>query len=472
MLCAGQFRDYTDDAIFRLRLLSQFVGTPRGVQWLPAPNGLRMGSWLNYVLSYAAYQARRERRTLSFAGRAYRAAQALCQEDGEASEEAIAACLRSLLRLAACCRPEILLEAPDPQSPRECTDAELRADIDVAALYLGRAAHVERLVAEGVVFIGSPDKPGLKSGVFGPALHAAADSGNLELVKLVLARIPRYDGAPRCAGKFYEHRCILFRAAKCGHRALFHFALDGMLTPPPPGATGEPHQYTGGSVASLERALSTPWPDNFERVATLAGSQCNRLNPRRGGGDSRWLSRSADSGKVEMVRHFLGKLAAGNSDTGPGREAFQDAVKRALSRAVDGRHEIITKMLLDAGVDLTQQQLSRLLRVAVWKCSIPIAKMLLDRGADPNDEQPPHIAIAVLKEHLAMFRLLREHGARLDTLETGGWAMAAARQRGLDSMVDLLVREGADKDVVVDRPTGGFELRLLGNNTRLHWALE
>lgn len=66
-------------------------------------------------------------------------------------------------------------------------------------------------------------------------------------------------------------------------------------------------------------------------------------------------------------------------------------------------------------------------------------------------EHPPPIVIAVFKENSGMFRLLRENGARLDTPETGGWAMALARSHEFCSMIDLLVREGVGKDVVLHR---------------------
>jgi len=414
-----------------------------------------MASWLSYFCSYLAYQAKRERLTTSHVGRVYRAARALCEEDGSGTgEEAVSACLMSLLRLAVCCQPAILLEAPNPRSPRECTNADLQHDIDVAALYLGRAAHIERLAASGVEFVDRPGgESGLRSAVFGDAIDAAADGGNLELIQLLLSRMPEHHASTATGGIKIAHKRILHRAAQCGHRALFHFALDSMAIPTLLAETaGRPSPIV---VSTLGRALCTPWPDNFERVAAIVGAQSNRLNPRRGGDLSSWLARSAAAGKIELVHHFLNEGAVTANNPGREREYTRRpllSLSRALFRATDKRDEVIVEILLNAGAGvIAPQRPGGLLRVAAWKCSIAIAKMLLERGADPNEGRPPAIVVAVCKEHLDMFFLLRQYGARLDTLETGGWAMAVARQYGLDSMVELLIREGVDKDVVVER---------------------
>lgn len=50
-----------------------------------------------------------------------------------------------------------------------------------------------------------------------------------------------------------------------------------------------------------------------------------------------------------------------------------------------------------------------------------------------------------------MFRLLCEYGARLDMPETGGWAMAVAQFWGFESMIDMLIEKGAERDVVLHR---------------------
>lgn len=114
--------------------------------------------------------------------------------------------------------------------------------------------------------------------------------------------------------------------------------------------------------------------------------------------------------------------------------------------------DTIPRMLLDAGADLNLCPWDNTaLMSAVWKGRVSLVKLLLDRGADVDDGRPPPIVLAVVKERLDMFQVLREHDARLDTPETGGWAMAVANLNGLCSMVHLLEREGVGRDVILHR---------------------
>ncbi|KAI0458964.1 hypothetical protein F5B21DRAFT_458422 [Xylaria acuta] len=79
-----------------------------------------------------------------------------------------------------------------------------------------------------------------------------------------------------------------------------------------------------------------------------------------------------------------------------------------------------------------------------------LGRILLDRGVNPNVGHPPPVVLAIFKEHLNMFQILRDYGARLDTPETGGLAMALADVHGLSSMQDVLVHEGVSRDVIPD----------------------
>lgn len=123
-----------------------------------------------------------------------------------------------------------------------------------------------------------------------------------------------------------------------------------------------------------------------------------------------------------------------------------------MLNAVRGGGDIITRILLDAGADPNWcSPHDTVLIEAAQKRNVGLAKLLVDYGADVNFGSPSPIVIAVVKEHVDMLRLFREHGARLDTPESGGWAMAAAKSHGLCSMVELLVSEGVDEDSVLHR---------------------
>ncbi|CAJ2500327.1 Uu.00g031800.m01.CDS01 [Anthostomella pinea] len=63
--------------------------------------------------------------------------------------------------------------------------------------------------------------------------------------------------------------------------------------------------------------------------------------------------------------------------------------------------------------------------------------MLLDAEAKFNEGCPPPIVLAVFEEDVDMFRLLRKYGAKLDTPETGNWAMGVAQFYELQSITDF-----------------------------------
>lgn len=443
------FKNYIDDAIFRLRFFSQLIGAPYWVHRFPQPTGDRHQGWLSYVHSYLAYQASREQFTTSWFGRIHRIAQALCEQDSDTGSESLSTCLNSLIPHAAkrytgrfdenCPGSDSVLQEPTAEL-RRCSDLDLKADIFVAAVFLGKKAYVERQLSDGTISC-ITQSHGIFSPVFGGSLEAAVCQGDLEMVKLVLSCAADYNDTGTHS-RTCQHE-ILRHASAYGHRAAFNFALDMRPMNLP---ETETERKRNSDAMVLEVALqATPWPDNYERAAAILGPDSRMFSPSRGLGPIAWLNGSAASDKVEMVRHFLSKGVTPNPTRNLG--CFNP-----LLSAVRNRNETITRILLDAGADPNLYPPPYpVLTEAVWKGSIAIVKLLLDHGADVNGGCPPPIVVAVFKEHLAMFRLLREHGARLDTPETGGWAMSLVRLHGLHSMVDLLTSEGVGKDVILHR---------------------
>lgn len=466
-ISTGQFKNYVDNAIFRLRLLDQFVDGHNGIVLkLPSTHGLPRVSFLNLVYQYLAYQAWKGRLTTSCIGRVYRAAQTLCQMDGDVGEETITTCVLSLLPLAV--SDWRFAGHPFQETgteSRECTDTDLKDDVAIAAVYLGRNAYVKDLIAQGINFFWSPPKRKSASYVFGNALPAAVHGGDLDMVKLLLSS--QAEQGATDSDVEGSHELILERAARFGKRDLFHFALDNITIPTLPETAVECR--ASPYISLLERALCTPWPDNYERAIAILGPRSLRYHPGpgRGGTPSAWLARAA-RGRPELVRYFLSKGVTPNDvlcrEPAPGLGnpspyAWPRDYDRPLLGAIKKRHELIVKILLEAGADPTlQRPVGGLLRIAAMKRSVAIAKMLLERGLDPNEGRPPPIVAAVFKEDIPMFRLLREHGAKLDTLESGGWALTVARQFGLDSMADLLIREGVDEDMAFEWGGGAKEM--------------
>ncbi|KAI1370787.1 ankyrin [Hypoxylon crocopeplum] len=435
-LVSSQFKNYVDDSIFRLRLLHRLGSHIRHIKLLEPTERHRQG-WVAYVRSYLEYQARRERSTTSPLGRIYRAAQTLCEEGGDAGSGAITACLKSLVRLATKPRRRHVLFV---ESTTECSASDLKADIYIAAVCLGRKAYIQQLIAEGVPLCNRKWRRQLRSSVFGDSLRAAAYQGDLEMIKLIFSSIiedPQPDTAP--IGMLY---CVLRIASTYGHRTVFDYAAEMIIC-------------TSGNIGDIGSLLvEAKRMDDLERLAAKLGVGSKRSSMENGSNVNRRLYQCVSTGEAETTQYFLSKGASPN-DVQAHQKYLPGTIKAQfmpLLRAIHNSDEAITRILLDGGADPNWYLLDNTaLMAAARKGNVAIAKLLLDHGAHVNEGYPPPIAMAVFTEHLDMFRLLRDHGARLDTPETGGWAMALAKMHGLDSMVDLLVREGVGEDVILHR---------------------
>lgn len=417
------------------------------------PERLHQG-WSAYLHSYLTYQALNEPSITSPLGRIRRAAEALCVQDDDTRSELVTTYIKSLVLLAASVDGLSLFQTPATELDNcSGSDPRLEADIHVAAIYLGRKDYVERVIAEGVQFCNTLKD--VRSTVFGEAFAAAASHGDLGMIKLLLLCDDGYknDGVV----KRDTQRRILGIATVYGHRAAFDFALDTR-----PFLLPEEAQRRGNADAFIiEYAVRVARrPDHYERLAAILGPNSKRFDPKRDGCPTAWLTRSVNSGREQMVRYFLDNGAILNHprahrDSSPGLYLY-----KPLLPAVRRGHETITKVLLDAGADPNWYSFDDTpLMEAVWRGSVTLVKLLLERNAEVNEGFPAPIVMAVFKENLDIFHLLRERGARLDTPETGGWAMALARLHGLDSMVDLLIREGVGKDVVLHRVGSEMEVK-------------
>ncbi|KAI1737502.1 ankyrin [Xylaria scruposa] len=441
-----QFKTYIDDSIFRLGLLSHLVGCPEYVEKYLAPRRLNfMKQSSLYFKSYITYQVLREQSSTSLFGRIRRAAEALCENDGDTGNEAIMACIKSLIPLALAGNTvDKLLSEPKTDDPDDSSDEDLEADTYVAAVYLGKQSYVESLTADGTKFCKVMGRSDVCSTIFGDDFHAATMGGNLDMIKFLLSCTAEYRDTGVLTAS--QQRSILWDAAQYGHEAAFNFALDKRPISLPFKPTGCKDSLMLGRV--YRRALI---PEHFERLDAILVPDCKSwsgLHKPVAYPDcaSQSLRRGVNVGNVRTVRYFLDKGVDPN---------FTSSVNYSnpLVSAIDRDNETIIRMLLEAGADpnLPVPPYSALVH-AVWKGSRSSVKLLLSHSMDINQGRPPPIVIAVLKENMEMFRLLRDNGATLDTPETGAWAMKVAKLHGLSSMVDVLVREGVDQDLMLQGP--------------------
>jgi ankyrin repeat protein len=302
----------------------------------------------------------------------------------------------------------------------------------VAAAYLGQKATVRRLLDAGY-------DPTDKIYLFGTATRAAAVQGNNEILELILS-MP-------LSGPSYPRREYLavFGAAQGGHLDTLNLILE-----PRWGPTLPFHQDL--YLQKLRRKFHTNNPAVFDRIIELV---------RPDGKDkdlSTFLSQAVDHGYLETVSHLLDKGAAVNGDSkNPARNPLRGATLKG--------HTEIVKLLLRRGARPRLGWGDTLACAAKWGY-LDIVRILLDHGADINESPPeelrapPAIVSAIQLEHEEMFRFLIKRGAVLKTLDAvhflrkrdamvkkpdaGSQALKIAVAQALESMVELLLREGVE----------------------------
>lgn len=150
-----------------------------------------------------------------------------------------------------------------------------------------------------------------------------------------------------------------------------------------------------------------------------------------------------------MIEYLLDQGISPNHESGKEEGGFCLPYK-PLVEAVEKDNLAIVRLFLKHGADPNWFHATNSpLMIAARLNRLAIAHVLLHAGANMNEGCPPPIVLSVLKEDMEIFRLLRSRGAQLNTPETGGWAMALARRHGLESMVEVLEREGVGRDVVL-----------------------
>ncbi|XXG98941.1 hypothetical protein Hte_005274 [Hypoxylon texense] len=474
-LVSRQFKYFADGAVFRLRLLD----VPKlNLIWMTA--SCQFDHSRTYVLDYLAYQVRVEKDPKSLRGRIRRAAVTISEQMGDTEQISMEARLKSLCRLAICNTPNCrsinaLFYSVRPQPRSDWSDEQLERDLCVAAVYLGYRPYIEKLISQGCQFCNWGNIKDVSSRVFGGAYGAAILEGDVSTLRLLISSNP-YSKRHTLDRDLQLY--TIRRAAIWGRESIFNFALDCRpidLTL----AKRENFWMYAEFQCVIHAMASTRVPEIYDRLASIL---ICKVDVHTAVGREYLIAQLTDKarkGHVEMVRRFLGRAAEPFLEAEPDflrgtSNTFQPLVAAAKSGDAD-----VVKLLLDHGDDPNRAPGSAMghtaLMCAVHHKRLPIAKTLLEAGADVNDGCPPPVVFAILMEDTPMFRLLRRYGAKLDTPETGVWAMVVARLYGLDSMVDLLVQEGVDTDAgVEEHGCPGFgdfhRFRLPLTKCRLHYA--
>ncbi|KAI1428110.1 ankyrin repeat-containing domain protein, partial [Xylaria sp. FL1777] len=445
-----RFKFFVDNTIFRLGLLKGFAERSS----ICGPTERRLTH--PFLIEYMAYQVWATRKPNSLYGRIRRVAVAFCERSGNTGDNALMETLKTLCGLPRYGRSDprdplswsrysLFMRGSSSPWTEDPSPIELEKDLCVAAIYLGCRDHIKDLIVRGWQFCSLGTIKDVVSRLFGPAFEVAAVRGDVSMLRLLLSSNPNYN--PNEYLPWHLQSVILRNAATVGHKHAFKFALDcpalavseNLASEEPDEVVWDP-EYRKYTHVFLE---PPPLSELLHRVPSSTHTYKDNL-----------FLIKARKAQAEVVRRLLsiGRPPHEAARWKPSEEEY--SLNGPLIGTVEERDPKTVRLLLQQG----EKPYNRLFRysctplmTAVQFLNLPIAKMLLEAGADPNDGCPPPIAIAIVKEDTAMFRLLRESGARLDTPETGGWAMAIAQFYGFESMIEMLVQEGVKRDAILRR---------------------
>jgi hypothetical protein len=147
---------------------------------------------------------------------------------------------------------------------------------------------------------------------------------------------------------------------------------------------------------------------------------------------------------TECQERYGGKAARSNRPRG----YWQQWRLHPLVRAVEVGNVDMVRLMLEHGADPNYNPFNTPLMAAVRRRHLHIARLLIEHGADVNLGSTPPVVLAVQREDLRMLQLLLGIGAAINTPENGGRAKAVVVQEGLDSMRDLLIDKGVERDEI------------------------
>lgn len=409
--------------------------------------------WLDYIHRYIAHQAWREVYPHSLLSHIRLTAEEICRRDsGDVGKDAVMKYLVPLCELAArYARTGYAKTLPAMFAPnvhwKVSSEADRRTDLLVAAMYLKQKPLVKQLVSG--VCVGEDKEQKQRSDVFGPALGAAIATHDLDMIGFAVDVWPSLKGETPTDEMCWRY---FVREAWNGalSRELFNFVLEAY--PSKLSRTDIP-RFSHLRINLQRAATAARWPEEFKRgqeMLSCLGMQTlkQRLNIFKDTPNEE-LALHAFLGSYDMVRYLLdlGVRTPDDCYSEPSTR-LRGPLSNPLNMAIQGRHERIVEILLQHGLKPCWWFSSCAPVLAAAEIgSVPIAKMLVQYGADVNEGLYPPIVSAVRHEDVDMFRFLRANGAILNTPETGGRAMAVAMALGLDSMIDLLVEEGVERNV-------------------------
>jgi len=253
---------------------------------------------------------------------------------------------------------------------------------------------------------------------------------------------------------------IIRFASMGGHTDVIDYALDNSSL-----LNG---RLTTAARRNLAAALSfATAPEIYHRLADILDyNTTSQLDPTIRVELYDCFDQAARLGNTEMVRYLLTTqdlcLNQPGADTNSVLQPLQQGQQgcdslgsqfRPLISAVESGNLGTVELLLRRGADPNWCPPTRTaLMAAVHKGDLAIVRALVDFGAKIEVGTPPPIVIATQQENDEIFNYLASKGALLRkgaSARAGAWAMAYARLFELDSMADLLCKNGVGREEIL-----------------------
>lgn len=459
------FKNHVTQAIFRSRILDKdFMDAIPRSNFLQGDDQLilRTRSILQKYMAYRIFF--HDDKTYAYQIRYV--AEWICEIKCETSEVELYTCIQELCGLHFVKEfPNRIHQCQTPQTNRErdVRQETLPVDLILAAVYLRLPTLAIQLHSESWEERYSLPRFRALTSVREARYGIAAFNGDLELLKGLLAHEPKDtadDKELNIRVESYALEMIVSSTYGCQAK-VFDYAWELLPKDIEVTTRGSPYSH------SLSKAMSeTAFPEHYKQLAALFGLRHEIFSYRCRGDLNSRLCGSVVSGKVEMVRYFLDQGGLLNDPIASRRytspSVYNELCDRGLGvseplllAAHEGGprgNEAVVALLLDRGADPNWYPPEKTpLMAAVAKNRFSIVRILVEHGADVNDGIPPPIVLAVRNENTEISQYLISKGATLDTLETGAWAMAFAKVYALDSMVDLLLKEGVEEAQLLQR---------------------